>query len=281
MIDINGDVVAAGSTYVTPINGMSHSSCSDQAVIIQKFNPADGTRISGSIVPGNGCLGTDGYGLSSDSSGKIYVAGVSRASSYCGIGTTAYWRPVLFRFNSSMTYLGCSFIPVTSSTYSFGATATPSGESYISGYGSGTIDSIASIGTIDGYVTKFDSAGTKLWTRRIGVSGAYTAIYSVFYEAANDVIFFTGMTGGNLQGNIINGTKDMFIAKYDSSGNQIWLKMQGIQNDTLGGSLGDKTSIGFDSNKTMYSFSNTNGTVSGITNPSTPNNSFFLVRNVQ
>lgn len=54
VIDINGDVLAGGSTSAaTPFDGMAHTSGTDQAAIIQKFNPLTGARISGVIVPGN------------------------------------------------------------------------------------------------------------------------------------------------------------------------------------------------------------------------------------
>jgi hypothetical protein len=285
IIDASSDVVALGSTYDSPIDGMSFSSGLDQSIILQKFNPTTGARITGTIIPGNGALGTDGHGISVDSAGKIYVAGVSRASSYCGIGTSAYWRPVLFRFNSSMAYINCTFIPVTATTFTFGITATPTGESFLSGYAdhNGLVDGFSPIGTTDGYVTKFNSSGSKLWTQRIGVAGARTIINSVVYEPTSDKLYFTGLTAGNLQGNAITGTRDMFVAKHsnDGSGTQIWLKMQGIKNDTNGLALGDGTGIVFDSNKTLYSFGDTNGTIGGQTNPASPNRSMFLVRNLQ
>ena len=286
VIDSSGDVLGGGSTYDQPINGMSHTSGTDQAAIIQKFNPNTGARISGVIIPGNqspDARGTDGEGISIDATGKIYMAVATRSQSYCGDGTLN-WRPALFRFDASMNYLGCTFIPTgVYSSFAFGVTTTSAGESYLSGYANtaATFDSIAAIGTTDGFVTKFDSAGTKLWTRRIGVSGGFTSILSVEYESTQDQVYFTGITGGNIQGNTISGTKDMFIAKYDTSGNQIWLKIQRLQNDTLGASLSDRTSIAFDTSKTMYSFSNTNGTVNGVTNPASPFKGFFLVRNVR
>jgi len=281
VIDINSDIVVAGAVYASSIDGMTNTGWADQAVIAQKFDKTTGARINGAIVGGSSSLGTDGYGVGSDSSGNIYVAGASRAPSpNCGIGSTAYWRPVLFRFNSSMSYIGCTFITVSSTAFAFGATASPNGESYISGYGSGTIDSIGPIGTTDGYFTKFDNLGNKLWTKRLGVPGAITTINSVVYEPNVNMIYITGLTNGNLAGTV-TGTRDMFVAKYDPSGNQIWIKMQGINNDSIGLGVGDGTSIVFDQSKTMYSFGHTNVTVNGITNPAAPNNALFLVRNVQ
>ncbi len=281
----SGNVVVAGTVVAGSIDGMTGSSSSDQSAIIQEFNPNTGARISGQIIPGSTspARGTDAMGLSKDSSGNIYAAIATRTSTRCG-DDTLNWRPALFRFDASMSYLNCTFIPTgTYPSFAFGVTTTPAGESYLSGYVSNpsTFDSIPSIGSTDGFVTKFDNSGTKQWTRRIGVSGGFTSILSVEYESAEDMLYFTGITDGNINGNVLGGTKDMFIAKYDTSGNQVWLKIQGMQGDSLGGNLGDRTSIAFDASKTMYSFSNTNGTVSGITNPANPNRGLFLVRNVR
>ena len=286
MIANNGNVVVAGTAVAASIDGMTNTGWSDQAGIIQQFNPNTGARITGYIIPGNNppSRGTDAMGVSKDSNGNLYVAVATRTSTstYCGDGTTT-WRPALFRFDSNMNFINCTFIPVSAATFPFGVTSTPSGESYLSGYSNvgATIDSMASIGSSDGYITKFNG-GTKVWTRRLGVATKLTAVNSVVHEPTNNYIYLTGMTTGNIQvGETIAGNRDMFVAKYDSSGNQIWLKIQKIQNDTLGFSAGDGTAVAFDSFGTMYSFGDTNGTASGVTNPATPNRSFFLVRNVQ
>ncbi len=286
LIDNNGDVVAGGTTYDNSIDGMNHSSTTDQAGIIQKFNPNTGARISGVIIPGNSARGTDVYGVAKDSSGKIYLAVATRSSSYCGDGTTN-WRPALFRYDANMSYLGCTGIAVSTTTYAFGVTTESNGNSYISGYqvGAGTLDGISNIGIEDGYFVKFNSSGVKQWTRRIGLAGKQTTITSIQFENSQNTLYISGKTNGSLAGNTIQGTEDMFMAKYDSSGNQptsdYWTKLQGINSAGNCSSSSCTASIAFDSNNTLYSFTDTNGTVSGVSNPATPNRSFFLVRNVQ
>lgn len=285
LIDNNGDVIVSGTVVASAIDGMTNTGWSDQAGIVQKFNPTNGSRITGIIIPGNNppSRGTDVSGVAVDSTGKIYLGVATRTTVSCGDGTTN-WRPALFRYDANMGYLNCSPLAVTASTFAFGVTAAPNGDSYISGYGAGTIDSIALVGVSDAYFTKFDPVGTKQWTRRLGVAGANTAILSVIYESSINNLYITGITGGNLGGNTITGSRDMFIAKYDTSGNQVWLNMQGVKNDTLYVGIGGSgtTSIALDANKTLYSFGDTDGTIGGISNPAgSPKRSFFLVRNVQ
>jgi hypothetical protein len=284
LIDNSGDVIVSGTVVASSIDGMTNTGGSDQAGIVQKFNPTNGNRIAGIIIPGSVSpfRGTDVTGVAMDTTGKIYLGVATRTTVRCGDGTI-YWRPALFRFDANMNYLSCTAISSAANTvFGFGATASTSGESYLAGYinGAVTFDGYANIGNTDGYFTKFDSAGTKQWTRRLGVAGAMTTINSARYESSTNNIYITGLTSGNLQGTIA-GTRNMFVAKYDSAGNQIWLEMQGITNDTTGLGVGDGTSIAFDSIGTLYTFGDTNGQVNGVSNSAAPNRSVFLVRNVK
>jgi hypothetical protein len=285
LIDNNGDVVVSGTMVATSIDGMTNTGWSDQAGIVQKFNPSNGSRITGAIIPGSVSpfRGTDVMGVAIDSAGKIYLGVATRTGVRCGDGTVN-WRPALFRFDANMNYLNCTAISSASiPVFAFGVTASTGGESYMSGYINGAVsfDGYSNIGNTDGYFTKFDSSGVKQWTKRVGVAGAVTTINSTRYESSTNNLYITGLTSGNLQGNIVTGTRNMFVAKYDSAGNQIWLEMQGITNDTAGLGVGDPTSIAFDSDGTLYSFGDTNGQVNGVSNPASPNRSFFLVRNVK
>jgi hypothetical protein len=126
-----------------------------------------------------------------------------------------------------------------------------------------------------------------LWTRRIGIAGAITTVNAIEYEPTFNNIYISGKTTGNI-GGIIAGQEDMFVAKYDINGTQplnnpnYWTRLQGITGATVNCSgQGCTSSVVFDSNGTMYSFTDTNGTFPGLTNPSSPNRSMFLVRNVQ
>lgn len=293
VVDSNGDLIAGGTVFAPSINGMGNGSWTDQAIIVQKFSGSTGSRITGAIISASGSRGTDAYGVAKDSSGNIYLAAVTRTTSYCGDGTTN-WRPALFRFNSSLTYLGCTGITTGNyHSFAFGVTTTSAGDSFISGYvlGDPTFDGIARIGNMDGFVTKFNSSGVKQWTKLIGESGKYTVINSVEYEQLSGNMYFAGTTDGNF-GGTIQGAEDMFIGKYDSNGNQpnseYWTKLQGVAGaissggcSLTAGPSGCNNSITFDSNKTLYSFGDTNGTIGTMTNPSSPNRSYFLVRNVQ
>ncbi|MBK6608016.1 MAG: hypothetical protein IPG24_21680 [Leptospiraceae bacterium] len=68
-------------------------------------------------------------------------------------------------------------------------------DAYISGYSQSTsLDGYALLGTIDAFVTKFNSLGTKQWTRRLGVAGSSSAINMVGF--ANGKLYLYGVTTG-------------------------------------------------------------------------------------
>ncbi|MEG4321911.1 S8 family serine peptidase, partial [Microcoleus sp. Aus8_D3] len=78
--------------------------------------------------------------------------------------------------------------------------------------------------TTDAFVAKYDSNGNQLWVRQIGTA-AWDEAKSVASDSAGN-IYIAGTTNGNLQGTNA-GDADAWLAKYDSTGNEIWRKQIG------------------------------------------------------
>lgn len=82
------------------------------------------------------------------------------------------------------------------------------------------------------FIAKFDSVGIILWAKKLGNSNSAYGITGtdLAIDASGDV-YFTGEYRDTLYGNngqlISTGASDIFIAKYSSSGNEIWLKSFG------------------------------------------------------
>lgn len=292
-VDSSGNpYLAVAQENGTTLHGFSHS-LGSAALTIIKYNGSNGSY-AGLATMINGSAGQPGiepYGIQVASNGNVYVAGVTRPSNAnrCGTGTTSY-NAALFRFDSSLTYQGCTQIPIGGTAlgihaFAFGISLDPSNNDvYVSGYFDvGSLDFIARVGTIDAFVTKFDSNGVKQWSRTLGVAGAVTAINMVGF--ANGKLYLSGVTSGNLPGasQAISGSQDMFIATYDNSGTQLSLRPQGTTGSTFTCSGASCASgLTFDSNNTLYTSSYTDGTVGGITNPAgVAKTSVFIVRNVQ
>jgi hypothetical protein len=104
-----------------------------------------------------------------------------------------------------------------------------SGNIYVAGYVGGILPGQASSGGEDVFVRKYDSKGHELWTRQFGSSGDDTAA-GVAVSLAGSV-YVVGWTSGALLGQTRLGEDDAFICKYDSMGNQLWIRQFGTTSD--------------------------------------------------
>lgn len=81
----------------------------------------------------------------------------------------------------------------------------------------------------DVYLMKYDPAGNRKWTGQIGSSGDDTPRSAARDSDGN--IYIAGHTDSGLDGNTNAGMLDIFLLKYDSSGNKQWLKQFGTGSD--------------------------------------------------
>ena len=73
-------------------------------------------------------------------------------------------------------------------------------------------------GEKDIFLVKYNTSGTKQWTRQMGTSSIDAGLSIAIDNSSN--IFIVGYTAGELDGNFNSGSDDYFILKYDSSGNK-------------------------------------------------------------
>ena len=88
---------------------------------------------------------------------------------------------------------------------------------FIAGYTTGALDGYAMTGTVDSFISKFNSDGVKQYTRLLGVAGKETRGYGIATDDHGNVIV-AGYTEGSLDDNTLTGSRDFFVAKYDNSG---------------------------------------------------------------
>ena len=65
-------------------------------------------------------------------------------------------------------------------------------------------------------LVKYNSSGTKQWTKQLGTSSCDKG-YGVTTDSSRN-IYMTGTTSGDLDGNTSSGGNDIFLVKYNSSG---------------------------------------------------------------
>ena len=129
---------------------------------------------------------------------------------------------IFFIFLFSLTVISCSKKDDSSSSssaagtyqlatndYANGVATDSSGNVYVTGGTKGGLDGNTSAGNTDLFVVKYNSSGTKQWTKQLG---------SVSSDSANGVatdssgnVYVTGGTKGGLDGNTSAGNADLFV----------------------------------------------------------------------
>jgi hypothetical protein len=139
-----------------------------------------------------------------------------------------------------------------------GIAVDSSGNSYITGFTGGDLDGNINQGGLDIFVSKYDAAGNKQWTRLFG-TGASDSGYGISLDSSSNC-YITGSTSGDLDGNINQGDGDIFVSKYDAAGNKQWTRLLGTPSWDWG------WGIAVDSNGNSYITGETYGDLDGNIN---------------
>ena len=132
------------------------------------------------------------------------------------------------------------------------------GNVYVTGTTAGSLDGQSYSGSGDVYLMKFNSSGTKQWTRLLGTTAIDNA-WSVAVDS-NENIYVAGSTNGNLGGQTSSGGTDAFVARFDSSGNMVWTRLLGNGTLTYG------YAVAVASSGNVYISGVTRGTLGGQAN---------------
>jgi len=221
--DANGNVFVVGYT-TGDLDGNTMTGTQDS--FVTKYN-ASGVKQWTQQLGDSGQV-TCGIGVATDSSGNVFVGGNTNGGldGNTLMGTSDYF---VTKYNSSgakqwTRQLGQS----GKETYGIGVATDSSGNVFVGGYTTGGLDGNTLTGTVDLFVTKYNSSGVKQWTRQLGDSGKATWGIGVATDSSGNV-FVGGYTMGNLDGNTVAGNNDFyfFVTKYDSSGVTQWTQQLG------------------------------------------------------
>ncbi len=97
------------------------------------------------------------------------------------------------------------------------------GGSYAGGETNGTLAG-PNAGSADAWLSRQDGAGNQLWARQLGTA-VFDSVDAVTSDGAGGV-YATGRTGLGL-GGVHSGALDVWLARYDALGNQLWIRQLG------------------------------------------------------
>ncbi|NMO14094.1 DUF1565 domain-containing protein [Pyxidicoccus fallax] len=194
-----------------------------------------------------------GYAVTADPNGGVYVAGYSTgAFDYDNQGGR---DAVLRRYTASGTRDWGRQLGAAGDEHAYGVAATTSGV-VMGGHASGGVAGETYVGgTLDGFVAKYNTLGTREWVRMLGTA-AEDSVRAVATDGTDFLV--AGYTTGSLQATNA-GLKDAFVAKYSAAGALLWVRMLGTSADDLA------YGVAADSSGNVY--------VAGVTGGALPGNS--------
>ncbi|WP_224367937.1 SBBP repeat-containing protein [Hyalangium versicolor] len=108
-------------------------------------------------------------------------------------------------------------------SWAYGAAADAVGNFYVTGYTGGDLDGNPT-GSPNGFLTKYDSAGTKQWTRQFG-SGS--TVWGTAVVINSNGVFAGGLAFGDAANPASTGSAShAFVVRYDTAGNALGVVQQ-------------------------------------------------------
>ena len=243
-IDASGNVYISGRTA----GDLEGTNAGINDVFLTKFD-SSGNELWGKQIGTS--LHDESYSVTVDSSGNAYISGYTQGDLE---GTNAGGADVfLTKLDTSGNELWTEQIGTIRDENVHSVAVDASGNAYISGYTDGDLGG-TNAGSLDAFLTKFDSSGNELWTQQIGTDNI-DGSYSVAVDSAGNA-YISGVTSGGLEGPNA-GRSDAFLTKFDSSGNELWGKQ-------IGTSGNDRShSVAVDSAGNVYISGSTAGDLEG------------------
>ncbi|NER35226.1 MAG: hypothetical protein F6J93_14650, partial [Oscillatoria sp. SIO1A7] len=216
--------------------------------IVSKYDNAGNLEWSKQL----GTSGIDSFeSITTDSSGSLYVTGYTKGS--LGGTNAGLYDAFISKYDSDGNLIWLEQFGTNASDRGYGITTDNNGNFYVTGQTNGELGG-NNAGNDDIFLAKYDSSGNQQWSQQVGSSNNDQP-YDVTTDS-NGNIYITGSTEGDLGGTNA-GSHDIFVAKYESSGNLAWTKQLGTTEE-------DRSwDITTDSTGKIYITGHTGGTLAG------------------
>jgi len=219
-IDGSGNVYVAGVTY-SSLDGYTRAGEFD--IVLAKYSPAGETQ----WVRQLGSTETDeAYALAVDTNGNAYITGLT-AGDLDGNTSAGGNDMFLVKYDASGTKQWTKQIGTAADDYGYGVAVDSAGNIYIAGTTAGSMDGNINKGGNDVFLAKCNAVGTLQWVRQLG-STTDDASWGIAVDLTGN-IFVVGSTDGDIDGNANAGNYDMFLVKYNSSGEKQWTRQMGTE----------------------------------------------------
>ena len=172
-------------------------------------------------LPTGLALATDYYVVGTPATNTFFVSATESGTPivYTDGGTGTHSWQIAIAIGSTGNY------QLATHDFANGVVTDSSGNVYVTGGTKGGLDGNTSAGNTDLFVLKYNSSGTKQWTKQLGSSGRDSANAIAIDSSGN--LYVAGITYGGLDWNTNSGANDLFVVKYNSSGTKQWTEQLG------------------------------------------------------
>ncbi|MCW8817555.1 MAG: SBBP repeat-containing protein [Ignavibacteriaceae bacterium] len=174
-----------------------------------------------------------GQGISIDTSGNSYVIGSFRSTAMFGtiqLISNGWDDIFIAKYNDSGNCLWAKNVGSNFFDNGYGISTDATGNSYITGSFFGTVTfgtiQLTSFGDYDIFIAKYDSIGNCVWANNAGGIDSDRGHGISIDENGNCYMtgYFRGTALFGTTQLVCSGNTDVFVAKYDTSGNLTWVK---------------------------------------------------------
>jgi len=247
----DGSIYIVGYTN-SSLDGQNNNGFGD--AFITKFNN-DGSKVWTKLL--GGVSSDSAYSISTTKDGSIYIVGYTLGS-INGQSNKGFGDAFITKFNSDGSNVWTTLLGGISRDLANSVSTAIDGSIYIAGYTDNSLDGQSNNGSTDAFITKFNSDGTKVWTKLLG--GESSDVAKSVITASDGSIYIAGFTNGRIDGQGNKGDYDAFIAKFNSDGSKVWTKLLG------GGSRISAFSLSTANDGSIYIAGDTFGSIDGQSN---------------
>jgi len=217
--DTSGNVLVSGYTS-GGLDGIALTGIVDAFAV--KLSPS-GAKLWTRQLGADGAF-TYGYGIGADTAGNVYLAGHTNGT-LPGNTSTGTYDLFLRKFDPDGNVLWTLQHGATLAVQVAGLAVDADGNSLVVGWTQGSLDGQSNVGGEDVFVVKYDTTGTRLWTRMFG-SPATDYATSVALDLTGNILV-AGYTRGNIDGNGNAGIDDLYVVKLTPDGSTLWARQLG------------------------------------------------------
>ncbi len=199
-----------------------------------------------------------GQAVATDSSGNVYLTGYT-SGGIDGNTNAGGYDIFVVKYNAAGIKQWTRQLGTSMDDAGQAIATDTSGNVYVTGYSGSGLDGGTTTGYRVMFLVKYDTSGTKQWTRVLGSTSMPVNGKGIAIDPSGN-IYVAGTAYESLDGNTYWGDGEIFLVKYNAAGTKQWTRQMGTRDEDA--AMG----IALDTSGNIYITGTTKGNLDGNTN---------------